>query len=104
MSEELPALEAAFNKAHKQSQKKIIELVEWEEKLSRLQADVWAYTHIADQKKAKAEQKFFSTMKSKDQLQNENRTLKQQLAKTAEVITKVQEAQNSNIQKMVCII
>lgn len=40
LSSELPALEAAFNKAHKQSQKKILELVEYEEKLARLQAEV----------------------------------------------------------------
>jgi BRE1 E3 ubiquitin ligase len=40
-------------------------------------------------------------MKSKDQMQSENRVLKQQLAKTAEVITKVQEAEKSLIQKMV---
>lgn len=50
--------------------------------------------------KAKAEQKYFSTMKSKDTLQGENRALKQQLAKTAEVITKVQEGEKSLLQKM----
>jgi hypothetical protein len=33
-------LEAAFNKAHKHSQKKILELVEYEDKLNRLQAEV----------------------------------------------------------------
>ena len=65
--------------------------MEYEDKLSRLQAE-----------KAKAEQKFFSTMKSKDQIQGENRALKQQLAKTAEVISKVQDAERSLIQKMVC--
>jgi E3 ubiquitin-protein ligase BRE1 len=65
-------------------------LVEYEDKLARLQAE-----------KAKAEQKYFSTMKSKDQIQGENRILKQQLAKTAEVITKVQEAEKSLNQKMV---
>jgi E3 ubiquitin-protein ligase BRE1 len=65
--------------------------VEYEDKLARLQAE-----------KAKAEQKFFSTMKSKDQIHSENRTLKQQLAKTTEVINKVQEAEKSLIQKMVC--
>jgi E3 ubiquitin-protein ligase BRE1 len=67
-------------------------LVEYEDKLARLQAE-----------KAKAEQKYFSTMKSKDQIQGENRALKQQLAKTAEVITKVQEAEKSLNQKMVCL-
>jgi E3 ubiquitin-protein ligase BRE1 len=66
-------------------------LVEYEDKLARLQAE-----------KAKAEQKYFSTMKSKDQIQGESRALKQQLAKTAEVITKVQEAEKSLNQKMVC--
>jgi BRE1 E3 ubiquitin ligase len=65
--------------------------VEYEDKLARLQAE-----------KAKAEQKFFSTMKSKDQIHSENRALKQQLAKTAEVVNKVQEAERSLIQKMVC--
>jgi len=40
-------------------------------------------------------------MKSKDQIHAENRALKQQLAKTAEVITKVQEAEKSLVQKMV---
>ena len=39
-------------------------------------------------------------MKSKDTLQGENRALKQQLAKTAEVITKVQEGEKSLLQKM----
>lgn len=68
-----------------------MELVEYEDKLARLQAE-----------KAKAEQKYFSTMKSKDQTHSENRTLKQQLAKTAEVITKVQEAEKSLIHKIVC--
>jgi len=67
-----------------------MELVEYEDKLNRLQAE-----------KAKAEQKFFSTMKSKDQMQIENRTLKQQLAKTSEVIQKLQEAEKSLTQKMV---
>lgn len=65
-------------------------MVEYEDKLARLQAE-----------KAKAEQKYFSTMKSKDQIQGENRALKQQLAKTAEVITKVQEGEKSLNQKMV---
>jgi E3 ubiquitin-protein ligase BRE1 len=66
-----------------------MELVEYEDKLSRLQAE-----------KAKAEQKYFSTMKSKDQIQGENRALKHQLAKTAEVISKVQEAEKSSVQKL----
>jgi len=65
--------------------------VEYEDKLARLQAE-----------KAKAEQKFFSTMKSKDQIHGENRALKQQLAKTAEVINKAQEAEKSLNQKLVC--
>jgi hypothetical protein len=56
---------------------------------------------LTDDQKAKAEQKYFSTMKSKDQMQGENRALKQQLAKTAEVITKVQDAEKSLIQKIV---
>lgn len=100
MSEELPALEAAFNKAHKQSQKKIMELVEHEDKLSRLQAEVYLLPLWLTIQKAKAEQKYFSTMKSKDQIHGENRALKQQLAKTAEVITKVQEAEKSLVQKL----
>jgi len=67
-----------------------MELVEYEDKLNRLQAE-----------KAKAEQKYFSTMKTKDQIQGENRALKQQLTKTAEVITKVQEAEKTFLLKMV---
>ena len=43
-------------------------------------------------------------MKAKDQIQGENKALKQQLAKTAEVITKIQEAEKSLILKMVSII
>jgi hypothetical protein len=53
LSDELPALEAAFNKAHKQSQKKIIELVEYEDKLARLQAEViyfFLITKLAESK------------------------------------------------------
>jgi E3 ubiquitin-protein ligase BRE1 len=82
-------MEAAFNKAHKQNQRKIMELVEHEDKLNRLYAE-----------KSKAEQKFFSTMKSKDLLQGENRALKQQLAKTTELISKFQETEKSIAQKM----
>ena len=83
-------MEAAFNKAHKQNQRKIMELVEHEEKLNKVYAE-----------KAKAEQKYFSTMKSRDQLQAENRALKQQLAKTTELISKFQETEKSITQKMV---
>jgi len=43
-------------------------------------------------------------MKTKDQIQGENRSLKQQLAKTAEVITKVQEAEKTLLLKMVRIV
>jgi E3 ubiquitin-protein ligase BRE1 len=39
-------------------------------------------------------------MKSKDQIHAENRALKQQLTKTAEVITKVQEGEKSLVQKV----
>jgi hypothetical protein len=42
-------------------------------------------------------------MKSKDQIHGENRALKQQLTKTTEVITKVQEAEKSLGQKMVTL-
>jgi E3 ubiquitin-protein ligase BRE1 len=66
-----------------------MELVEHEDKLNKIYAE-----------KTKAEQKFFSTMKSKDQLQGENRALKQQLAKTTELISKFQETEKSITQKM----
>jgi E3 ubiquitin-protein ligase BRE1 len=60
----------------------------------------YVYSVVSNDKKAKAEQKYFSTMKSKDQIHSENGALKQQLTKTAEVITKVQEAEKSLVQKL----
>ncbi|BFZ61179.1 exocyst subunit [Saitoella coloradoensis] len=81
---ELPALEAAFEKAMKQSQSKVEEIVEKEEVFKRLQAE-----------KSKADQKYFAAMKSKDTLSAEMKALKHQAAKSTEVIESLKEAEAS---------
>ncbi|KAK9496015.1 BRE1 E3 ubiquitin ligase-domain-containing protein [Lipomyces doorenjongii] len=89
LSAELPGLEAAFNQAHAQSTKKVTEIMEREERMSRLLAE-----------KSKADQKYFSAMRAKEAIALENRALKAQSLKSGEIIQQLRDAEQSVSQKV----
>lgn len=80
MKNELPTMEKAFNQAHDQSMRKLMDLAASEEKLARLQAE-----------KSKADQKYFAAMKAKDQVVFEVKALKLQNSKSSETIARLHE-------------
>lgn len=82
LSNELPSMEAAWKKAQSVASKKIAELASWEEHISRASAD-----------KAKADQKYFAAMKTKEAREQENRTLRAQNTKSAEIVAQLKEAE-----------
>jgi len=84
LKNELPTMEQAFNQAHEQNMRKVMDLVAAEDKLSRLQAE-----------KSKADQKYFASMKAKDQLTIELKTLKQQAAKSTEALGRLHEIEDT---------
>ncbi|OCK77267.1 E3 ubiquitin-protein ligase-like protein bre1 [Lepidopterella palustris CBS 459.81] len=85
LSNELPSMEAAWKKAQSVAAKKIADLAAWEETIARANAD-----------KMKADQKFFGAMKTKEAREVENRTLRIQITKSAEIITQLKEAEALN--------
>ncbi|KAK9388807.1 BRE1 E3 ubiquitin ligase-domain-containing protein [Lipomyces mesembrius] len=89
LSAELPGLETAFNEAHAQSTKKVTEIMEREERMSRLLAE-----------KSKADQKYFSAMRAKEAIALENRALKAQSLKSGEIIQQLRDAEQSVSQKV----
>lgn len=86
---ELPGLEAAFNKAHKQANLKITDLLEREAKNTRLVVE-----------KAKADEKYFSAMRAKDALNNEFQKTKAQLTKSTECVQQLREAEKKHTLKI----
>ncbi|KAK3048900.1 E3 ubiquitin-protein ligase bre1 [Extremus antarcticus] len=80
LSNELPSMEAAWKKTQVLASSKIDEVGGWEEKLARLNAE-----------KAKADQKFFATMKAKDMQLNELKVLKSQNARSSEIVTQLKD-------------
>lgn len=89
LSAELPEMEAAFNKAHSLSIKKIADVSGREEKIARLAAE-----------KTKADQKYFAAMRSKEAVTAENKTLKTQSLKSTEIIQQLREAERTVLQKV----
>ncbi|KAK9333640.1 BRE1 E3 ubiquitin ligase-domain-containing protein [Lipomyces starkeyi] len=89
LSAELPGLETAFNQAHAQSTRKVTEIMEREERMSRLLAE-----------KSKADQKYFSAMRAKEAIALENRALKAQSLKSGEIIQQLRDAEQSVSQKV----
>ncbi|KAK9370934.1 BRE1 E3 ubiquitin ligase-domain-containing protein [Lipomyces kononenkoae] len=84
LSAELPGLEAAFNQAHAQCTRKVTDIMEREEKMSRLLAE-----------KSKADQKYFSAMRAKEAIALENRALRAQSLKSGEIIQQLRDAEQS---------
>lgn len=79
---ELPAMEMAWKKAQALAKKNVQEIAQWEEQITRLNAE-----------KAKATEKFFGAMKSKEARDTEVRTLRVQNAKSSEIVTQLKEAE-----------
>ena len=82
LSNELPSMEAAWKKTQVLAAKKVEELANWEENMARLNAE-----------KAKADQKYFATMKAKDLQQLELRSLKQQNSRSSEIVTQLKDTE-----------
>lgn len=85
LSGELTAMSTAYQRASKTAKQNVEGLSAMEEKLQRLLAE-----------KAKADQKYFAAMKSKETRDQEIRTLKMQTAKSSEVLLQVKEADDAS--------
>ncbi|KID79986.1 E3 ubiquitin-protein ligase [Metarhizium brunneum] len=96
INQELPSIEKAYKKMKDQAQKKVLDFVALEEKVSLLIAE-----------KSKADQKYFAARKDADTRNNEIRSLRHQNSKSTEIITQLKdlEAQNrlllGNLEKQV---
>lgn len=82
---ELRSMESAYKKASAAASKRIAEMTEAEERMSRLAAD-----------KAKADQKFFAVMKAKETREIETKTLRTQNTKSTEIVSQLKDAESSN--------
>lgn len=82
---ELGSMSTAFTKASKIASQKVSDFATLEEKVMRLSAE-----------KAKADQKYFAAMKSKDTRDGEIRTLRLQNSKSGEVVTTLKEAEGAS--------
>jgi len=85
LNNELPSMEAAWKKAKGLAERKVSDILEWEEQRTRIHAE-----------KAKADQKYFAAMKAKEARENELRTLKAQNAKSSEIVTQLKDAENNS--------
>lgn len=84
LSNELPSMEAAWRKTQTLAAKKVSEAANWEEQISRISAE-----------KAKADQKYFAAMKSKEAREIELRALKTQNAKSSEIVSQLKDAESN---------
>ncbi|KAK4997422.1 E3 ubiquitin-protein ligase bre1 [Elasticomyces elasticus] len=82
LSAELPSMETAWKKTQALAAKKVTDIANWEDQLSRISAE-----------KAKADQKYFAAMKAKDSREAECRTLRAQNSKSSEIVTQLKEAE-----------
>ncbi|KAF2157969.1 BRE1-domain-containing protein [Myriangium duriaei CBS 260.36] len=85
LSIEMPSMEAAWRKSQALASKKVADVSAWEEQISRLGAE-----------KAKADQKYFATMKSKETTEASLRALKAQSAKATEIVSSLKEAEQQS--------
>ena len=81
---ELASMSSAFQKTQKLAGQKMSEMNNLEEKVQRLSAE-----------KAKADQKYFAAMKSKETREGEVRTLRLQNSKSSEVMVQMKESEAS---------
>jgi len=84
VSNEMVSMESAYRKVNTVANKKIADISSSEEQLSRLSAE-----------KAKADQKYFAAMKSKEARENELRLLKMQNSKTSEIVSQLKDTEQA---------
>jgi E3 ubiquitin-protein ligase BRE1 len=82
LNNELQSMETAYLSTKKLANHKLSELSAFEEKLQRLSAE-----------KAKADQKYFAAMKSKETRDSEIRTLRMQNTKSSDVVSQLKESE-----------
>ena len=82
LSNELPSMEAAWKKTQVLAARKVEEIAIWEEQVARLNAE-----------KAKADQKYFATMKAKDLQSQDLASLKRQNARSSEIVTQLKDTE-----------
>lgn len=82
LNSELLSVQTAFPKVSKVATQKLIDLAVYEEKMARMAAE-----------KAKADQKYFAAMKTKETKDSEIRTLKAQNTKSAEVVSQLKDSE-----------
>ena len=80
LNTELQSMEAAFRKASALNNKKVADVTNSEALVAKLTTE-----------KSKADQKYFAAMKSKDSREAENRTLRNQNAKSSEIIATLKD-------------
>jgi E3 ubiquitin-protein ligase BRE1 len=86
---EIKEIELVFQQTHAISVKKLTNEVENDSVMKKLTVE-----------KAKADQKYFAAMRSKDALMSENRILKSQIAKSQELIAKLNEMEKNYLTKI----
>ena len=84
LNSELASMQTAYAKSNKLARQNFVDLSSWEEKVARLSAE-----------KAKADQKYFAAMKSKETREGEVRVLKAQNAKHVAVVTQLKDAETA---------
>lgn len=82
LSNELPSMETAWKKTQTLAAKKVEEIANSEEQMARLNAE-----------KAKADQKYFATMKAKDLQYQELTSLKRQNARSSEIVSQLKDTE-----------
>ncbi|KAK5258047.1 E3 ubiquitin-protein ligase bre1, partial [Exophiala xenobiotica] len=85
LNSELSSMSTACQKTSKIATQKVTEFAAMEERVLRLSAE-----------KAKADQKFFAAMKSKETRDSEVRTLRMQNSKSAEAVSQLKETENAS--------
>ncbi|KAJ5376391.1 hypothetical protein N7509_013277 [Penicillium cosmopolitanum] len=82
LNTELTSMQTAYKKNATLASQKVADLGAWEEKINRLKAE-----------KAKADQKYFAAMKSKEAREAEVRTLRAQNHKTSDIVSQLKESE-----------
>lgn len=82
---ELPDLEVAFNSAHQKATAKVMDFLNQEAKLNNMIVE-----------KTKADEKYFSAMRSKDALTGEYQKVQSQLSRNAEWIQQLKDTKRKN--------
>jgi len=85
LESEVRSMEAAYKKAQTLASRKLTEISDWEDKLQRLSGE-----------KAKADQKYFASMKSIEAKNAELKALKAQAARSTDMVSTLKEAESAS--------